>query len=189
MFVVDQDGRPNVNSLQTLNTAAAPFVESIRDALKRTRFVPAQKDSASVSQVVQLTYDFGLRGDPERGDIVVRPPVSVTESAPKAVGPHTLYVIGSDELSAPGIEQMNLVDALSRLRPKLFGPISARTNTTPAEQPVFVNNVRVEGLAALRGITAGNVEEVRYWKREEAAMKFGMDYMYAITVKLRPERS
>jgi len=138
---------------------------------------------------VQLAYDFGLRGDRERGDIVVRPPVAVSQSAPKAAGPHTLYVIGSDELSASGIEQMNLVDALNRLRPKLFGPISARTNTTPAEQPVFVNNVRVEGLAALRGITAGNVEEVRYWKREEAAMKFGMDYVYVITVKLRPERS
>jgi len=189
MFVVDEDGRPNMDSFQALNTAAAPFIESIRDALKRTRFVPAQKDSAPVRQVVQVTYDFGLRGDAVRGDVVVRPPVAATQSAPKAAAPHTLYVVSSDELSAPGVEQMNLVDALNRLRPKLFGPISARTNTTPGEQPVFVNNVRVEGMAALRGITAANVEEVRYWKREEAAMKFGMDYVYVITVKLRPERS
>ncbi len=191
MFVVDADGRLDVDSFQALNTAAAPFIESIRDALKRTRFVPAQKDGASVRQVVQMTYDFGLRDDPERGDVVVRPPVpaTATRGAPKAALPHTMYVVGSDELSAPGVEQMNLVDALNRLRPKLFGPISARTNTTPGEQPVFVNNVRVEGMAALRGITAANVEEVRYWKREEAAMKFGMEYLYVITVKLRPERS
>ena len=84
---------------------------------------------------------------------------------------------------------MNLVDALNRLRPKLFGPIGARSSTTPGEQPVFVNDVRVEGFASLRELTAGHVEEVRYWKREEAAMKFGMDYIYVITVKLRPERS
>ena len=189
MFVVDEDGRPNVDSFQALNTAAAPFVESIREALKRTRFVPAQKDGGPVRQVVQMTYDFGLHGDPVRGDVVVRPPVAATKSAPKAAAPRTLFVVGADELSAPGVEHMNLVDALKRLRPKLFGPISARTNTSPGEQPVFVNDVRVEGVASLRGITAGSVEEVRYWKREEAAMKFGMDYVYVITVKLRPERS
>jgi len=52
-----------------------------------------------------------------------------------------------------------------------------------------VNNIRVEGLASLRYILAGNVEEVRYWKHEEAAMKFGMEIPYAITVKMRPDRS
>ena len=71
-----------------------------------------------------------------------------------------------------GIEQANLVDALARLRPTLFGPI-ARGTTPPGEHPVFVNNVRVEGFASLRELTASHVEEVRYWKREEAAMKFG----------------
>ena len=81
MFVVDEDGRPNIESFRALNTAADPFIESIRDALKRTRFVPAQKDGGPVRQVVQYTYDFGMRGDPERGDIVVRPPMpaSTTE--------------------------------------------------------------------------------------------------------------
>ena len=73
MFVVDTDGRPNIESFRALNTAADPFIDAIREALKRTRFVPAQKDGAPVQQVVQYTYDFGMRGDPERGDIVVRP--------------------------------------------------------------------------------------------------------------------
>lgn len=189
MFVVDADGRANIESFRALNSAADPFIESIRDALKRTRFVPAQKDGGPVRQVVQYTYDFGMRGDPERGDVIVRPAAPAPPAPAKATGPKTLYVIGADELSAPGIEQMNLVDALNHLRPKLFGPLGSKSNTTPGEQPVFVNDVRVEGLAYLRGITAGQVEEVRYWKREEAAMKFGMDYLYAITVKLRPERS
>lgn len=196
MFVVETDGRVNLLSFRALNTAPEPFLDAIRDALKHTRFVPAQKDDAPVQQVVQYTYDFGMPGDPERGDIIVRPPSSSrpepkapAKTDPKAGAPHTMYVVGSDELSAPGIENMNLVDALSRLRPKLFGPITAGTSNSPADQPVFVNNVRVEGITALRGITAGNVEEVRYWKHEEAAMQFGMEYHYAITVKLRPDRS
>jgi len=187
MFVVDADGRPNIESFRALNAAAEPFLDAIRESLKRTRFVPAQKDGAPIQQVVQYTYDFGMRGDPDRGDVVVRP-AAAPASEPKAAGPHTLYVVGADELSQQGIEQANLVDALSRLRPTLFGPI-ARGGGTPGEHPVFVNNVRVEGFASLRELTANNVEEVRYWKREEAAMKFGMDYVYVITVKLRPERS
>jgi hypothetical protein len=196
MFVVDTDGRPNLESFQALNTAAQPFIDAIRESLKHTRFVPAQKDGAPIQQVVQYTYDFGMRGDAERGDIVVRPSAVVsqtdakseTKDETKSVGPHTLYVVGADELSQQGIEQANLVDALTRLRPTLFGPI-ARGTSLPGEHPIFVNNVRVEGFASLRELTASHVEEVRYWKREEAAMKFGMDYIYVITVKLRPDRS
>jgi hypothetical protein len=84
---------------------------------------------------------------------------------------------------------MNLSEALHRLRPRLYGPPRNATRTSPDEPPVYVNDVRVEGIAALRSIIAGDVEEVRYWKREEAAMRFGMEFPYAITVKLRPERS
>ncbi len=191
MFVVDADGRVNIESFRALNAAAQPFIDAIRDALKHTRFVPAQKDGAPIQQVVQYTYDFGMPGDPERGDVVVRPPQAAAPNEAKdakAVGPHTLYIVGADELSQQGIEQANLVEALTRLRPTLYGPI-ARGNNSPAEHPVFVNNVRVEGFSSLKELTAGNVEEVRYWKREEAALKFGMDYIYVITVKLRPERS
>ena len=190
MFIVETDGRANLFSFRALNAAPEPFLDAIRESLKHTRFVPAQKDDAPVQQVVQFTYDFGMPGDPERGDIIVRPNMPAPPSRePKAAAPRTTYVVGADELSAPGVEQMNLVDALNRLRPKLFGPISARNTNSPADQPVFVNNVRVEGFTALRGITAGNVEEVRYWKHEEAAMQFGMEYRSAITVKLRPDRS
>jgi hypothetical protein len=192
MFVVDTDGRPNLESFRALNTAAEPFIDAIRESLKHTRFVPAQKDGAPIQQVVQYTYDFGMRGDPTRGDVVVRPSAviaaSEAKSEAKSVGPHTLYVIGADELSQQGVEQANLVDALTRLRPTLYGPI-ARGAGAAGEHPIFVNNVRVESFASLREITASHVEEVRYWKREEAARKFGMDYIYVITVKLRPDRS
>ncbi|PYP81380.1 MAG: hypothetical protein DMD35_01300 [Gemmatimonadetes bacterium] len=198
MFVVDETGQPDLSTFRVLNTAPNErFVESIREALQRTRFVPARKDDDWVSQVVQYTYDFGLAGDPERGDVVVRagasnggtPSVARAARVDARTPVKTMYVITADELSKPDIEQMNLSEALHHLRPKLFGPSRNATVTTQYEPPVFVNDVRVEGMASLRNITAGHVEEVRYWKREEAAMRFGMDYPFAVTVKLRPDRS
>ena len=198
MFVVNEVGQPDLATFRVLNTSPNErFVESIREALERTRFVPARKDDEWVPQVVQYTYDFGLPGDPDRGDVVIRPSTLVKAGAPRVApaarpGPHapvkTLYVITIDEFSKPEIELMTLSDALHRLRPRLFGPARG-AQTSPSEGPVFVNGIRVEGLASLRFITAGNVEEVHYWKREEAAMKFGMEYPYAVTVKLRPDRS
>ena len=199
MFVVDEVGQPDLATLRVLNTSPNErFVESIREALQRTRFVPAKKNDEWVAQVVQYTYDFGLPGDPDRGDVVVRPPVRASADArklvrttrPEAKSPvTTMYVVTVEELSKPGIESMSLSDALHRLRPRLFGPTRNSSRTSPDEPPVFVNDVRVEGLASLRHIIAGHVQEVRYWKHEEAAMKFGMEYPYAITVKMRPDRS
>ncbi len=198
MFVVDEVGQPDLTTFRVLNTSPNErFVESIRESLVRTRFVPARKDDEWVPQVVQYTYDFGLRGDPERGDVVIRPAVAATADAgrvtreprPEAKAPvKTLYLLTADEFAKPEIETMNLSEALHRLRPRLYGP-TRNAETSPAEGPVFVNNIRVEGLASLRYILAGNVEEVRYWKHEEAAMKFGMEIPYAITVKMRPDRS
>ena len=199
MFVVNELGQPDLATFRVLNTSPNErFVEAIRDALQRTRFVPAKKDDEWVSQVVQYTYDFGLAGDPERGDVVIRPAAVVQADAP-APAPHnpseakapvkTMYVVSSEELSRPEIQQMNLAEALHRLRPRLYGAPRNAVRTSIDEPPVFVNEVRVEGLASLRNITAGDVEEVRYWKHEEAAIRFGMEYPYAVTVKMRPDRS
>jgi hypothetical protein len=193
MFVVSEQGQPDLGTFRALNDADAQFLEAIRTSLGHTRFVPAQKEGKPVPQVVQTTYDFGMTDDPARGDVVVRPTAPRAPAAvahPEAHAPvKTMYVISADELSAPDVEQLSLADALHRLRPTLYGPPRGAMITTPFEPPVFVNGVRVEGLASLRNITAGHVEEVRYWKREEAAMKFGMDYPYAVTVTMRPDRS
>ena len=200
MFVVNEVGQPDLATLRVLNTTPNErFVEAIRDALQRTRFVPARKDEEWVPQVVQYTYDFGLAGDPERGDVVIRP-AAVAQAHASASAPHaavaaksppvkTMYVVSSDELSRPEIQQMNLGEALHRLRPRLYGAPRNAIRTSIDEPPVFVNEVRVEGLASLRNITAGDVEEVRYWKREEAAIRFGMEYPYAVSVKMKPDRS
>jgi len=199
MFVVDAVGQPDLATLRVLNTGTDErFVEAIRDALPRTRFVPAKKGDEWVPQVVQFTYDFGLAGDPERGDVVVRTPALARAKALAKVQPapaspkapvKTMLVVSADELSKPEIEQMNLSDALHRLRPRLYGSSRSSTETSPGEPPVFVNDVRVEGMAALRSITAGDVEEVRYWTRDQAGVRFGMEYPYVITVKMLPGRS
>jgi len=100
-----------------------------------------------------------------------------------------MYIIRADELSNMEVGQMNLFDALHRLRPRLF---AARMETSKSEvdpPPVYVNDVRVEGMASLREILSSNVEEVRYWKQEEAFTKFGMVVPFAITVRMLPGRS
>ena len=199
MFVVDEVGQPDLSTFRVLNTTVNErFVESVREALARTRFVPAKSNGDEwVPQVVQYTYDFGLPGDPERGDVVVRPPTTERRE-PKTVAHvehaqkppvKTMFVITADEFAQPEIEQMNLWDALQRLRPRLYGSPKSSIGSSVDEAPVYVNDVRVEGMHSLRNITAGNVQEVRFWKHEEAAMKFGMQFSYAVTVKMRPDRS
>ena len=202
MFVVDAVGQPDVSTLRVLSAAPNErFVEAIREALPRTRFVPAKQDGEWVPQVVQYTYDFGFPGDPDRGDVVVRAPGQVALAGgqqtpaprPLAREPRspvkTMYVLRADELSHREIAQMNLLDALLRLRPRLF---DVRTQTSKSElepPPVYVNDVRVEGMSSLREILASHVEEVRYWKQEEAYIKFGLVVPFAITVKMLPNRS
>ena len=204
MFVVDSIGQPDVATLRVLSAAPNErFVDAIRAVLPSTRFVPANKDGDWVPQVVQVTYDFGFAGDPERGDVIVRAPGRVAVAAGPAVpAPRqvqrereprspvkTLYVVRADELSNMEVGQMNLFDALHRLRPRLF---AARMETSKSDvdpPPVYVNDVRVEGMASLREILASHVEEVRYWKQEEAFTKFGMVVPFAITVKMLPGRS
>jgi hypothetical protein len=196
MFVVSELGQPDLATLRVLNTAPNErFVDAIRESLQRTRFVPAKKDDDWVPQVVQYTYDFGLPGDPDRGDVVIRPSVQVarTPAGPAARQTRspvkTMYVIRADELSHKEIGQMNLYDALLRLRPRLFDVRMQTTSSEVEPPPIYVNDVRVEGMSSLREILASHVEEVRYWKQEEAYMKYGLVVPFALTVRMLPGRS
>ncbi len=196
MFVVSELGQPDLATLRVLNTTPNErFVDAIREALQRTRFVPAKKDGEWVPQVVQYTYDFGLPGDPDRGDVMIRPSLQVarTTSGPAARQTRspvkTMYVIRADELSHKEIGQMNLYDALTRLRPRLFDVRMQTANSEQEPPPVYVNDVRVEGMSSLREILASHVEEVRYWKQEEAYIKYGLVVPFALTVRMLPGRS
>jgi hypothetical protein len=89
MFVVDEVGQPDVATFRVLNTSPDErFVASIREALGRTRFVPARKDDEWVPQVVQYTYDFGLPAIPSAGRRR-RTPALPAKAWPRAAAPRS----------------------------------------------------------------------------------------------------
>jgi hypothetical protein len=186
MFVVTEKGQPDMSTFRVLNSADADFVLAVRDALHRSRFIPADKDGKSVPQVVQLTYDFGLADDPVRGDVIIRVAAPAAPTAAKTQAKQR-YIVNADELSQADIVQLTLPDALNRLRPAVFTQSVISGGVDPSDAPVFVNDVRVDGMNALRSTPVSRVQEVRFWRREEAAVRFGMHYLYAITVKLKPQ--
>jgi hypothetical protein len=184
MFVVSETGLPDMTTFRVLSTNDADFVLAVRDALHRTRFVPADKDGNAVAQVVQYTYDFGFDGDPPQGDVQIRPKGVPEPRADTRGMTRPRYVITAEELTAPDLQLVMLPVALHKLRPALYDESSV---VAPGNGPVYVNGVLVDGMSYLRNIPARNVLEVRYLKREEAALQYGMQYPYVILVKLRPE--
>ena len=193
MFVVGKNGQPDMSTFRVLSTTDADFVLVVRDALHRTRFVPADKDGEAVPQVVQVTYDFGLAGDPERGDVIVR-----ARSGPKPPEPvvaskssQSKYVISGPELAQADIAPLSVIEAMQRLRPSIFTessrtPVDIGSGSNCNSSAVYVDNSLTDS-NRLRELRAGQVLELRYWPREEAAMKYGMGFCYAVTLKLRPQ--
>ncbi|MEO8562363.1 MAG: carboxypeptidase regulatory-like domain-containing protein [bacterium] len=185
MFVVSETGLPDMTTFRVLSTSDADFVLAVRDALHRTRFVPADKDGNPVAQVVQFTYDFALDGDPLRGDLQIRPKGAPPPRPDSKGMARPRYVITAEEFASTDVETLTLPEALHKLRPALFP--EAATTTKPDDGPIYVNGVLVDGMSYLRHIPARNAIEVRFLKREEAALQYGMQYPYVVLVKLRPD--
>lgn len=59
-FVVDDDGRVDVQTISIVMASHAKFAEAARSALASARFYPAQKGGRAVAQVVQLPFRFTL---------------------------------------------------------------------------------------------------------------------------------
>ncbi len=72
IFVVDEDGKPAMQTLQFLSSSDSAFTREVRRAIESWSFDPADLDGRKVAQVVQKTFDFGLPGDPPRGDVIIR---------------------------------------------------------------------------------------------------------------------
>ncbi|HEU4585972.1 MAG TPA: energy transducer TonB [Gemmatimonadaceae bacterium] len=83
LFVVSEDGKPEMETLQFLSSSDGAFDEAVRHAIERWHFEPADLDGRKVRQVVQESFDFGLPGDPPRGDVIIR-----TMLAPHSGGSH-----------------------------------------------------------------------------------------------------
>lgn len=59
-FVVDTLGRVEPASVVTMRADQRLFVESVRDALNRTRFIPAEVAGRKVRQLVEQSFTFAL---------------------------------------------------------------------------------------------------------------------------------
>lgn len=59
-FVVDSTGRADVSTFKALNSDHPLFTASVRAALGRLRFIPAEARGRRVSQLVQLPFAFSV---------------------------------------------------------------------------------------------------------------------------------
>ncbi|HKG91582.1 MAG TPA: hypothetical protein VKA84_06820 [Gemmatimonadaceae bacterium] len=83
-------------------------------------------------------------------------------------------VISLDEISA-STEAQNAYDLVRRLRPAFLvdrGPPSFRTSV-PRTAQVYVDNVRMGGIEALRDIPRDGVAEIRYYSGPDATTRWG----------------
>lgn len=59
-FVVDVDGRADMNTFKVLSSTNELFTAAVRRALPRMRFAPAEVGGKKVRQLVQLPFTFNL---------------------------------------------------------------------------------------------------------------------------------
>ena len=71
MFVVDEHGRVDRNSVQVLNDPGHDFVQAARESLANLVYTPAIKDGVSVRQVTQFSIGFGVPGNVPSADLKI----------------------------------------------------------------------------------------------------------------------
>jgi hypothetical protein len=95
-------------------------------------------------------------------------PSTTAQGAP-AVGQHN--VVTAEELARVG--DLNLQEALQRVRPTFLRPRQAAATLTPS-LTVFLDGLQMmEGLDHLREIASKNVQEVRFLEPHQANARFG----------------
>lgn len=171
VFVVSQEGKPDLSSFQVLGASDSMFVTPVREALEQWRFVPAQKGDSSVAQVVQMTFDYGFPGDPTRGEYTIRASQADFDAlnAP-VVQSGNLYVITADEFQRKDLQSLTAAQAIQRLRP-LFMRTGAWVKIDGVDDP--------DG-SVLSTLRLDQIREVRLWRKEEAQVQFGTQYMNGV---------
>jgi hypothetical protein len=66
--VVRPDGKPDLSTLHLIATSDE-FAHAVRESMRTTRFLAAERDGRRIAQVVQLSYAFGFAGDHLDGDV------------------------------------------------------------------------------------------------------------------------
>jgi protein TonB len=59
-FIVDQRGRPEMQSFKVIKSSHAAMTESVRSAVSDMTFFPAESGGQKVKQLVQLPFTFAL---------------------------------------------------------------------------------------------------------------------------------
>lgn len=65
-FVIDGEGRPDMNTFEAIESDDQSFTRSVRDAVSRSRFIPAEREGVPVPQVFDLAVDFAFADTPPR---------------------------------------------------------------------------------------------------------------------------
>jgi hypothetical protein len=99
MFVVDEHGHIDRNTVQVVNDASPPFVKAVRDILDGITYAPAIKDGVAVRQVAQLSFAFGVRGRTPTGDIMI---TSLGTTTNVRIGSGTRIPAGGELPRTPG---------------------------------------------------------------------------------------
>jgi TonB family protein len=77
-FIVDRDGRADTSTAQVVEADDSSFARSVVKALPRIHFRAAERGGHAVAQVLDMAFDFCMRGAPLRlkgpGVITVRAP-------------------------------------------------------------------------------------------------------------------
>lgn len=71
-FVVDRDGRADMNTFKVLKSSHELFTAAVRGALPAMQFVPAEVNGRLVKQLVQMPFQFNLSHTNEVAPVKVR---------------------------------------------------------------------------------------------------------------------
>ncbi len=103
-------------------------------------------------------------------------------------------VIAAEEIAT--VEVNNAFEAVQRLRPQFLrtrgtatvqsagpeGQPTGRATTSGTELVVYVDNVRLGGVEALRNVSARRVQEIRYVNARDATTRYGTGHAGGVLV-------
>ena len=64
LVVVQANGRTRMDTFRVLESPHPDFTRAVRNAVRRWRFIPAEREGIPVAQVTRLSFDFGIGSRP-----------------------------------------------------------------------------------------------------------------------------
>ena len=112
-----------------------------------------------------------------------------TASAPSAGGPRPdRNVLTPDQFRVSAYQ--NVYDAVQALRPSWLTARGADSFTNPGEVIVYLDNARLGGVEALRGIHVSSVQAIRHYDPGQATARWGVGHtqgaVQVVTQATRP---